>query len=93
MIQKKWTDRYLLRYLAGRYFLIQVGQVSPDYIAPLEMDDAGAEFWKMMMKYPDQLQDVAEALALKYDADLSAVYKDAATFREQISVHFGGCIQ
>lgn len=75
------SEGYLLRYLAGRYFLIRTDQKYPDYRKPVEMDETGAEFWKLLCRYPGEPVRAAEHLARKYHISPAEAAADLEDFK------------
>lgn len=86
--KKAWPDALLLRHLAGRYFLIKKNQTYPGYIKPLETDESGKEFWELLCRYPDQIEEAAGELAARYDIDSKQTLSDLSGFKEQIRNYF-----
>lgn len=79
-----WTDRLFLRHLAGRYFLVKKAQVYPRYCKPIEMDENGAEFWRLLCRYPDNVREAARFLADQYGISEREAAEDLEEFRQTI---------
>lgn len=86
---KHWTDHFLLRHLAGRYFIIKKAQAYPDYRRPIETDENGALFWRLLCRYPDDADGAAADLAKRCDISKENARADLEEFRQKILKHMG----
>lgn len=87
---ENWTDRYLLRHLAGRYFLIRKGVDFPEYVKPIEMDEAGAAFWHAINQNPDNFHKAAEELSVSFGVSVEKILPDVVEFCQTVKQKMEG---
>jgi hypothetical protein len=86
---ENWTDRYLLRHLAGRYFLIRIGTDDPKYRKPVETDETGAEFWRALCRYRGEISAASKALSDTFHAPDQEVRADLTEFCRTVKQKMG----
>lgn len=84
-----WTKRYLLRHLAGRYFLIRRGTDLPEYKRPLETDETGAMFWRAICRYPDDPGEAARVLSEPCNVPAEELLPDVEEFCRTVKQMMG----
>ncbi len=91
-VSENWTDRYLLRHLAGRYFLIRRGTDLPEYIRPLETDETGAMFWRVICRYPDDPGRAARELSGPCGEPAEKILPDVEEFCRTVKLKMGEAV-
>lgn len=76
--------KYQLRYAAGIYWLLDIGQEGVPYRKPLPMNEVGAAIWKMMVQGLDRKQ-IVEALCREYQVTDETVQRDVEQFQAQLA--------
>ena len=74
---------YQLRYAAGIYWLLDMGQPGDPYRKPLPLNEMGAAIWTMMEKGLD-LEEISADLAAEYGISQEEVGKDVREFCQQL---------
>ena len=80
---EKDASRYQMRYAAGIYWLLDMGQAGVPYRKPLAMNEAGARIWELTSQGYDD-EEISEKLSEEYQADISVISEDIKQFRMQL---------
>lgn len=75
--------QYILRKAAGIYWLLDRKQPGVPYKAPLQMNQMGAEIWKMYESGKSK-KEIIRLMCMEYDADIELVEKDVSDFLLQL---------
>ena len=78
---KELKDRYQLRHVAGRFYLLDMTQTGKVYKRPMEMNDIGAEIWQMILE-GDTTEQMVQKLLREYEADEADVRQDVLAFKK-----------
>lgn len=79
----KCGDEYELRYAAGIYWLVDVGQPGIPYQKPLMLNETGAEIFQEYFKEKN-VEKVAYVLSKKYKIAENVLIEDMKQFVEQL---------
>lgn len=80
---KKWQNRYCLRYAGGIYWLLDCAQEGVPYREPVPMNEVGAAIWRMMEQGRSETE-IAERISAEYGTDCDEVLQDVRQFRNQL---------
>ena len=86
------SRRYQLRRAAGLYWLIDMEQPGPAYIAPVPLNEEGAKLWEQIA-LGASLEDICTLFCKEYEIPLAQAQEDVNDFIEQLQakgVDFGG---
>lgn len=84
--------RYQLRRAAGLYWLINMEQPGPAYIAPVPLNEEGAKLWERIL-LGTSIEDICTQFSEEYEIPLAQAREDVHDFIEQLQtkgVDFGG---
>ncbi|MDF2485719.1 MAG: hypothetical protein K0R46_1887 [Herbinix sp.] len=77
-------NRYILRYVAGTYWLAKVDQQDTDYTAPVMLNEMGAFLCKYMME-GYEVQELSKMLQNMYGIDTEEAFTDVMQFYNQLT--------
>ena len=83
---KELKERYQLRHVAGRFYLLDMMQTGKLYKRPMEMNEIGAEIWQMLTE-GYTTEQVVQRLSGEYDADESEIRQDVLVFKKGLLVY------
>lgn len=68
--------------------MIKKEQRYPDYIKPLETDESGAQFWELLSRYQENIEEAARELSAKYGISEEQAAADLREFRQEVLDYF-----
>lgn len=71
--------KYVMRYAAGTYWLLDIEQSGQPYHPPLTMNELGAEIWTMLSR-GESTEQIIESLTREYEQPRERVNEDVALF-------------
>lgn len=83
----KITDNcYIIRYVAGQYWLLDISQPGIPYKKPLIMNEVGAKIWEALLKNYS-LDQMSHELSAEYEVEKEIIEADVLEFLEQLKVY------
>ena len=76
--------QYRLRHAAGVYWLLDVAQPGFPYRWPLQMNEVGADIWKLL-EAGCAKEDLVQKLLLEYDVDPCVLREDVEAFLQMLT--------
>jgi hypothetical protein len=70
---------YQLRYAAGTYWLLDMGQEGFDYQSPVCLNETGAYLWRLFQKGLDK-EAIARQLSEEYGLEWEEAWRDTNEF-------------
>ncbi len=83
MVEKNRTSDYQLRFAAGGYWILDMGQEGVPYKKPLSVNEIGADIWKMMEQGMER-DEIADRLCREYGAEREIVMEDIEHFQKKL---------
>lgn len=77
-------QQYILRYAAGRYWIIKIDQQEPYYVPPFLVNECGAAIWKGL-EAGYNTEELAKLLENQYGIDSAEAFIDIKDFLEQLA--------
>lgn len=82
-MEGKGKSGYQVRFAAGQYWILDMGQEGVPYRKPLAVNGIGARIWEMMERGMDR-DGIADCLCEEYQAGRQTVLEDIDRFRGQV---------
>ena len=76
--------QYQLRYAAGLYWLLDMGQSGQNYHRPLPLNAAAAEIWQSLVN-GEKTEEIADMICRKYGTSKEEAMSDVREFFEQLA--------
>ncbi len=83
--QNKMSE-YQLRQAAGKYWLLHMEQKGVPYERPLQLNQMGAELWKLLQE-GKTTEQVIKDFVIRYDVPEEEIRDDVMQFRHQLAVY------
>ena len=80
------NNRYQLRKAAGAYWLIDMEQSEDNYKKPLQLNETGADIWKMY-ESGKSCEEITDELSLLYGVNKEELRTDIAEFLDMLKSH------
>ena len=75
--------KYVMRYAAGTYWLLDIEQSGQPYRPPLTMNELGARIWTMLSG-GESMEQIIEILTREYEQPRERVTEDVALFVQML---------
>jgi hypothetical protein len=70
---------YQLRYAAGKYWLLDMGQKGFSYQSPVCLNETGAYLWRLFQKGLEK-EEIARLLSVEYGLEWEEAWQDTNEF-------------